>query len=392
MTLKKKLWLLKLSEVFIFFHLFSGVLIPFFTIRGGLSLTQIMLIQAWFSLVVVLLEIPTGTLADTLGRKNTILFGVLAFLCAALIYGTTRSFGVFFIAEGLWGLSTALFSGAKEAMVYDTLIDHHEESHSKTIFRQLSSMGLVGLLISAPIGSFIAEKFGVQWPMLFMSLPILLSGVLLFLVPEPKAHRQRNEKPEFRKKIKEGWKMFKDHPYLSVMTLDMVLIWTFAFMIVWFQQLVLTDLQVDVKNFGWFVSFSLVIQLTVLAIYPRLEKILGNKVRVLFLSGILPGLGFLLLAWLPSIPMLLLAQIFCSGFGLSRRTLYSSYVNKFIPSSHRATINSFINMGINIAGIFVKPLIGFLADINISTALITLGVGCLAVSIFSRVEEHMLLD
>jgi cyanate permease len=177
-----------------------------------------------------------------------------------------------------------------------------------------------------------------------------------------------------------------------VMTFDMVWIWSLAFMIIWFQQVVLLDIGVSESTFGWFVTFGLVSQMVALKSFPFLERILKSKKNVLTLSGILPAVGFFLLAFYPSVATVLIALAFCTGFGLSRRTLYASYVNKFIESHQRATVNSYINIGINITGFIIKPALGFIADMSLFVTFLILGAGCLLVTIFSRVEEKMLTD
>ena len=394
MKLSTKLRLIYLSEFLIFFHLFSGVLIPFFTEWGGLSLTELMTLQGWFSLCVFLFEIPTGTLADRIGRKNTVILSYLINIVGVIFYVLYPSFWIFMIAEAFWALSAAMASGAKEALVYDTLIDHKEEKSSKTIFGRFKMAHLWGLMIGAPIGSFLGSLWGAQWVVLLMIVPFSLAALCLLFLPEPKSHQlpEDQTRMSFRKQMVSGWKYFKSHPYLRIMSFDMVWIWTLAFMIIWFQQVVLGQVGVDESWFGWFVTFAILSQLAALQLYPWLEKIFRSKKQVLTLSGLLPAVGFGLLAFFPSWYTVLIALAFCSGFGLTRRTLYASYMNKYIDSHHRATVSSYINMGINMTGMLVKPVLGFLADTSLFATFIVLSVGCLLVVLFSRVEEAMLLD
>lgn len=404
MKLSTKLNLIYLSEFFVYFHLFGGVLIPFFMGWGGLTMTEIMLLQGWFSLCVLLLEIPTGTLADQLGRKRTMLIGLVVWAIGIWIYGSYQSFHVFLIAEIFWALSAALFSGAREALIYDTLVDHKEEKQSEKVFSRFKISHLLGIMISAPIGSWIGEQYGFEWVMLGMLVPVLLAGLILAFVPEPKAGQQPiidDDSPSihpaswqatrnFWKQITEGWRFFRSHPSLGIMTFDMVTLWTLAFMVVWFHQLLLENIGVDVKYFGWFISLSLAFQILVLKIYPSLEKLLGSKKRYLSLTGYLPALGFLLIAVSPNITTIIIALLFCSGFGLTRRTLYVSYMNSFISSHQRATVNSFISIGIHIVAFMIKPGLGFLADWSLAAVLYILAFLCAAITFFSKVDDAML--
>lgn len=389
MTLRKKLFFIYASEFFVFFHLISGVLIPFFMIWGGLSFFQLMVLQAWFSLWVVLFEIPTGAFADLMGRKKTILLGIFINMLGVLFYVINPSFSIFLVAELFWALSQALFSGAKEAFLYDTLLDHERPELSMQTFSKSKMAHIIAMMISAPLGSMIGAKFGFEWPVILMIIPLFLSGLFLFFLPEPKHHKA--EQP-FLSQMRSGFSYVKTHPFLKIMAFDMVTLWSFAFMIIWLQQLTLTTLGVSESLFGWFVAYALLSQLFCLWIYPFLERHFPSKRSVIFFSGLLPAFGFLLLAVFPSVFSLIIALFFCSGFGLTRRTIYSSYMNKFIESHHRATVNSFINIGIHVSGLFIKPLFGFLADIKLSWAFLGLGIISLFISLLSTLEEKMFSD
>src|SRR5690606_29773047 len=88
-----------------------------------------------------------------------------------------------------WALSAAMASGAKEALVYETLIDHKVEKESKTIFGRFKMSHLWGLMISAPIGSFLGSLWGPQWVVLLMVIPFTLAVLCLLFLPEPKSQR-----------------------------------------------------------------------------------------------------------------------------------------------------------------------------------------------------------
>src|SRR5687768_254396 len=89
--------------------LFAGVLIPFFTQHGGLSLTQVQLLQSWFMLCFFLLEIPTGAVADYFGRKQSLIFGAVLSSIGIAYYGLVPpSFIAFMIGEFVLAAAMAL--------------------------------------------------------------------------------------------------------------------------------------------------------------------------------------------------------------------------------------------------------------------------------------------
>ena len=113
---------------FYLFQLVSGMMfflpiVVLFWQDNGLSLTQIMILQSMFSIVVVLLEVPTGYLADIFGRKTSIIGGSFFSAFGIIAYSLSHSFYQFLIAEILWAISMSLLSGADSAFIYDTLKD-----------------------------------------------------------------------------------------------------------------------------------------------------------------------------------------------------------------------------------------------------------------------------
>ena len=87
----------------------------------GLSLAEIGLLFTVHGLVVVALELPTGGLADVLGRRPVVVVGALLHLVSCVVYATATSFGGFLAGVLLLGLGRALDSGPVEAWYVDTV-------------------------------------------------------------------------------------------------------------------------------------------------------------------------------------------------------------------------------------------------------------------------------
>ena len=64
---RANIWKMYLFEFLTSLHFISAVLIPFFADWGGISFTQIMILQSWFVFVTFVAEVPTGVVADYLG-------------------------------------------------------------------------------------------------------------------------------------------------------------------------------------------------------------------------------------------------------------------------------------------------------------------------------------
>ncbi len=143
-------------------HWFStGLIIPVFAVfqlDRGLSLTQLGLNVAVLSGAVAVMELPTGGLADTFGRRNTYLLSLLFQVCGALILGVSFSAGAMMVGFVLMGLARALSSGSMDAY----LIDAHGELESfGPLQRFLARIGIavpLALAIGGLAGGFIADN------------------------------------------------------------------------------------------------------------------------------------------------------------------------------------------------------------------------------------------
>lgn len=93
----------------------------FYMVSRGLGFDEIMLLSALFSVVVILVEIPTGAFADRIGRRKSMMAGALALTASGIVAFFAHSFFVFAIAEVLAAVSMSLCSGADSAYLYDLL-------------------------------------------------------------------------------------------------------------------------------------------------------------------------------------------------------------------------------------------------------------------------------
>ena len=101
-------------------YLWVPIFVPFMYSRG-LSFEEIALLHAIYSVVVILVEVPTGALADRIGRRQSMMIGALAMTASCLIAYGAHDFGTFAAAEVLAAVSMALCSGADSAYLFDLL-------------------------------------------------------------------------------------------------------------------------------------------------------------------------------------------------------------------------------------------------------------------------------
>jgi MFS family permease len=128
----------------------TGLLIPVTVVlmqSRGLSLAEIGLVMAVGSGVVLALELPTGGLADALGRRPVLLAASVIDIGSLVLLLTAHSPGAFMLAGAVQGMFRALESGPLEAWYVDTTLAIDQRA---PIERGLARAGTaIGLAISA---------------------------------------------------------------------------------------------------------------------------------------------------------------------------------------------------------------------------------------------------
>lgn len=88
---------------------------------AGLSLGQVSLLLALWSVVGIVLEVPSGAWADTVSRRGLLALGAVVYAAAFATWVLVPTFAGFAAGFALWGLSGALTSGTFQALAYDEL-------------------------------------------------------------------------------------------------------------------------------------------------------------------------------------------------------------------------------------------------------------------------------
>lgn len=98
----------------------------------GLSLSEILLLQALFSLATLLMEFPSGYLSDRMGYRFALNLACFFGITGWTTYTFATSFAGVLVAELQLGISYAFISGADSALLYETLRhEGKEEEYAK---------------------------------------------------------------------------------------------------------------------------------------------------------------------------------------------------------------------------------------------------------------------
>jgi len=379
---KTTVWRFYALTFFMSFSFTASVLVPFFTEWGHISQSQVQFLQSWFMFCIFILEVPTGAVADYLGRKYSVAIGALAVTCGALLYGSIPSFTIFILAEFLFALGVALQSGADSALLYDSLKENGDEEESKTIFGRAHSIKLFAMMLGALIGSKIAATLGLNVPMIISSGSYLCGAIIALSMREPEIHSAPSESRRYIDIAFKGVKFFLSHKKLRAVALDATIVASSAYFVIWLYQPMLQQLRISIANFGIFHAGLVLCEIIIAANFINLEKLSGGPQRFLKLTALVTGLSFILVGILPSLTTLVIFLFCAGGFGLTRLEYMQSYMNKLIPSSERATVLSAVSMFRRLALIFLNPIVGMVAEKSLRGAFFAVGLLPLGMLVF----------
>jgi MFS family permease len=128
-----RLYLIKIAK---WFMLYMPIVVPFY-VSNGLTMKDIMVLQAIYSIAIVILEIPSGYLADVIGRRKTLILGAVFGTIGFATYSFSYGFLGFLIAEVILGIGQSCISGADSAMLYDSLLERGEEKNIPALKEEL---------------------------------------------------------------------------------------------------------------------------------------------------------------------------------------------------------------------------------------------------------------
>ncbi|NHI94759.1 MAG: MFS transporter [Candidatus Lokiarchaeota archaeon] len=387
---KQNIWKAHVYKFCISLYFLGGVLVPFFTRWGGISFGQIMFLQSWFMFWFFILSIPSGIIADFIGRKVILSISCAINIIAIFTYVSMPNFYIFLIGEFLWAVAESFVSGASEAFLYDSLKEINKTKKSKKLFGRFESFSAIGLMISAPIGSLIAFYFGLTAPMFLMGIPLFAAFIISFSFKEPKIEIKKQKK-EYLKVIRQGFKIFRKNRFLILMVIDMVSIETIACLMIWLYQPLLAGFHINYLFYGFVYSALIGTQILIMNNYGRLEKIFGNKRGFLLFSAIITGIMFII-GGLSSLLPIVILSIILVGFGLARRPLFINYLNKHVPSAQRASVLSNIDMIQTLFSAFAYWSVGIAVDWSLNATLMIMGITIIIFSLIFRVKEKHLVD
>ena len=145
---------------------FEAFLLLFF-LDNGLSFFRIGLLYAIRELTVNLFEIPSGIIADSLGRRRTMIMAFVFYIISFGVFYISSNFSIFAIAMIIFALGEAFRSGNHKAMIMDYLSVNGWSDQKVNYYGHTRSWSQLGSALSALIGGSIVFFTG-QYKFIFL--------------------------------------------------------------------------------------------------------------------------------------------------------------------------------------------------------------------------------
>ncbi|MGB1585868.1 MAG: MFS transporter [Thermoplasmatota archaeon] len=342
-----------------------------FLLEAGLSLTQTFIANAFYTLGMVIFEIPTGVVADTLGRRTSFLASLVILCIGTLAYVLLASLPVsmllWAVASIFLGLGFTFYSGAVEAWVVDAMAAAGHQGPMDTVFARGGQVQGATMLLGTLGGGFLAT-IDLAWPYLVRA--ILL--VLCFLVAWRAMHdlgfdarpfRVRQVPREMRRvlgdSLDDGWR----RPAVRLLLLISMIHWGFLIWgwYAWQPHFVaLADGKIWIAG-----AVAAAVSVTMIlgnGFGPRIAAWIGDRswhlaiAQVFFIAG-LAGVAIADSFW-PAVLSFLGAMM---AFGI-HEPVRTAMLHALIPSRTRATVISFGGLMASAAGVVSQIVLADYAE------------------------------
>ena len=157
-----------------------------FLLDAGLSNLEAFTANAFFTAGMVVFEVPTGIVADTIGRRVSYLLGTVTLAVTTLLYVVLwmleAPFWMWAIVSMLLGLGFTFFSGAVEAWLVDALAATGFEGSLESVFGRGQIVMGAAMLTGSVAGGYIAQATNLGVPFVLRAVVLVVMFVLAFVL------------------------------------------------------------------------------------------------------------------------------------------------------------------------------------------------------------------
>jgi MFS family permease len=345
-----------------------------FLLDAGLTNFEAFAANAFFTVGMLVFEIPTGVVADTAGRRASYLLGTVTLSLTTLLYWMLwvwhAPFGWWAVVSVLLGLGFTFFSGAVEAWLVDALNSTGYTGSLEAVFGRGLVVSGIAMFVGSVLGGVVAQMTDLGVPF------VLRAGVLVVMLlfasivmkdlgftPDHSEGPLKATRTVLTQSVEHGLKrravryMILGAPFASGVGI-------YAFYAL---QPYLLEL------YGDETAYSIAgLAAAILSIAQIAGGVLAARIRTLFARRTTMVIGASLASAVVLVALGLngwfwVAIFLLAGWGFASAVadpVRQAYLNAMIPSKQRATVLSFDSLFGSIGGVVVQPGLGRVADLS----------------------------
>ena len=362
-----------------------------FLLDAGLSNLEAFSANAFFTAGMVLFEVPTGIVADTVGRRYSYLLGTVTLSTSTLLYvllwQIEAPFWQWAVVSVLIGLGFTFFSGAVEAWLVDALTATGFTGEMESVFGRGQVVTGVAMLTGSVAGGFIAQETS-------LGVPFVLRGLILvvmFVVASRLMHDigfnpEKGGKPlaEMRKiasaTIEYGWRV----PAVKWLMVEALFTGGVGIYGFYALQPYLLELYGDPQAYmiaGLVAAIVAGAQILGGMAAPRIRRLFHRRTSALIATAALGVLTLALIGVFESFWAVIGLIVVWSLLFAASMPIRQTYLNGLIPSQQRASILSFDSLMDSSGGVVVQPVLGRAADVWGYAPSYVMGAGIAALAV-----------
>jgi MFS family permease len=357
-TFKRNILLLNIFASLKMALLPMAIITLFWKDEIGLSLSEILLLQAIFSLATLIMEFPSGYLSDRLGYRFSLNLACLFGITGWATYTFAGSFAGVLVAEIQLGISYAFISGADSALLYETLRHEGKEEEYAKHDGRMTAWAQAG----EAAGAIGAGALYAWFPLLpfLLQIGVWISALIVCRNLKDIPAAKRHTASHLREALGIARKAFLLKPGLRYSILLAAMLGLASFYPVWLIQPYMQSINVPLVWFGpiWAVANLCVSFGSLLS--HRIQYHLGARGTSLLLLALIAigytGLAFNQLIWGFAFYFLLTIMRGIQGPFLRLA------LQKQSERHERASILSLKSLTFRLGFVITAPLIGMMAD------------------------------
>jgi MFS family permease len=305
-------------------------------------------------------EIPTGAIADLLGKKKTL---ILSFFIEAIGgYGMVlaQNFNQIAFSVFVMCIGGAMYSGTLDALVYDSLKQENKETGYDKIIANISTVTLATIAIVSILGGWL-YSFNPRFPFFATATAYVLGFVASFFLIEPIVDTAKFSFKNYLHQTKQGFNQLFSLTSRNITIRLLILGGVFVVLDEMFEAFLLVEFGFRAQAMGIIYAIIYILSAFSSQLGPWLTQKLKLNSVFLFL-GLITAISLIIS---PFVGMIIggLVILLRYNFAPIFNNLASVMINQHTESKYRATTISTFNMLKNLPYVISAVFIGRLMDI-----------------------------